>query len=132
MTVVTRAIFMGLRLVQLDFVHPFMLCHHILKFLIMLKQECLHFHFALHPTNYVATPSCPILPREKAWIRNVRWEAGNGGKVVLEGPEGVQKLAAGVWGRAGCWNQTLLLSHFSQSPPQTPHRARGCLEGSVT
>lgn len=62
MTGVTQAIFMGLRLVQLDLVQQFMLCCHVLKFLITWEQEDLHFHFAVHPTNYVATPGCPVLP----------------------------------------------------------------------
>lgn len=58
-------------------------------------------------------------------MRRARREAGNGGKVVLEGPEVVPKLAAGIWGRAGCWNRTSPLSRFSQSPPRTPAQSQG-------
>lgn len=61
MTVGARAMFMGLRMVQLGFRASFMLCLHISKFLIVLEHG-LHFHFPPRPTNYVATPRCPVLP----------------------------------------------------------------------
>ena len=50
-----------------------MLCGHILKSLITFEQGNPHFHFALHPTNYIAH-SGRERGREKGW--GWRWGSG--------------------------------------------------------